>query len=61
MDLMDIKDIMDIMDIMNIMVIMDIMDIMDLMIITAWQWLAMAGAVSALVLCRFRTACYSWI
>ena len=32
---------------MDIMYIMDIMDIMDIMIITAW--LAMAGAVSALV------------
>ena len=36
------------MDIMNIMDIMDIIDIMDIMIITAWM--AMAGAVSALVL-----------
>ena len=48
MDIMDIMDIMDVMDIMDIMDIMDVMDIMDIMIITAW--LAMAGAVSALVL-----------
>ena len=43
-------DIMDSMDIMDIMDSMDIMDIMDIMIITAW--LAMAGAVLALVLWR---------
>ena len=48
MDIMDIRDIMDIMDIMDILDILDIMDIMDIMIITAWM--AMAGAVSALVL-----------
>ena len=50
-DIMEIRDIMavmNIMDIMDIMDIIDIMDIMDIMIITAW--LAMAGAVSALVL-----------
>ena len=47
MDIMDIREIMEVMDIMNIMDIMDIIDIMDIMIITAW--LAMAGAVSALV------------
>ena len=35
------------MEIMDIMDIMNIMDIMEFMIITAW--LAMAGAVSALV------------
>ena len=54
MEIMDIRDIIDIMDSMNIMDIMDSMDIMDIkdimdiMIITAWM--AMAGAVSALVL-----------
>ena len=51
MDIMDIRyimEVMDIMDIMDIMDTMDIMNIMDIMIITAW--LAMAGAVSALVL-----------
>ena len=42
MDIMDIRDIMDIMD------IMDSMDIMNIMDITAWM--AMAGAVSALVI-----------
>ena len=41
-------DIMDIRDIMEVLVIMDIMDIIYIMIITAW--LAMAGAVSALVM-----------
>ena len=44
---MDIKDIMNIMDNMDIIDIMDIMDMIDIMIITAWM--AMAGAVSALV------------
>ena len=48
MDIMDIMDIRDIMDIINIMDIMDIVDMMVIMIITAWM--AMAGAVSALVL-----------
>ena len=43
----DIIDIMDITDIMDIRDIMDIMDIMDILIITAWM--AMAGAVSALI------------
>ena len=47
MDIMDIRDIMDIMDIMDNMDIMDIMNIMNIMIKTAWM--AMAGAVSALV------------
>ena len=50
MDIMDIRDIMEVMEIMDIMNIMDIMDIMDIIIITAW--LAMAGAVSALVFVR---------
>ena len=36
------------MDIMDIMDIIDIMDFMDIIIITAWM--AMAGAVSALLL-----------
>ena len=40
-------DIMDIMDIIDIMDIMDFMDMMNIMIITAW--IAMAGAVLALV------------
>ena len=44
MDIMDIRDIMYIMDIMDFMAIMDMSDIM---IIPAWM--AMAGAVSALV------------
>ena len=48
-DIMDIRDIMEVIEIMDIMDIMDIMNIMDIMIITAW--LAMAGAVSALVNC----------
>ena len=47
MDIIDIMDIRDIMDIMDIMDFMDIMDMMDIMIITAWM--AMAGAISALV------------
>ena len=48
MDIVDIRDIMEVMEIMDIMDIMNILDIMDIMIITAW--LAMAGAVSALVI-----------
>ena len=48
MDIMDIMEIRDIMEIMDIMDIMDIMGMMDIMIITAWM--AMAGAVLALVL-----------
>ena len=47
MDIMYIMDIRDIMDITDIMEIMDIMDIIEIMIITAWM--AMAGAVLALV------------
>ena len=56
---MDIMDIMDILDIINIMYIMGIMDIMDIMdvreiidimnIMNITAWMAMAGAVSALV------------
>ena len=42
-------DIMDIRDIMNIMDIMDIMDIMYIVIMIITAWMAMAGAVSALV------------
>ena len=52
MDIMDIMDIRDIMEVMEIMDIMDIMNIMDIMIITVW--LAMAGAVSALVVLGFQ-------
>ena len=37
------------MDIMDIRFIMDIMDIMDIVIMIITVWMAMAGAVSALV------------
>ena len=47
MDIMDIMDIREIMDNMDMMDIMDFIEIIDLMIITAWM--AMAGAVLALV------------
>ena len=53
MDIMDIMDIMNILDIMDIMDIMEIVDIRDIMIINAWM--AMAGAVSALVTYRVQT------
>ena len=46
-DIMNIIDIIDGVDIMDILDIMDIMGIMDIMNITAWM--AMSGAVSALV------------
>ena len=47
------------MEIMDIMDIMNIMDILEFMIITAW--LAMAGAVSALVLGYFRGGHLGWL
>ena len=48
MDIMDIMYIIVVMDMMDIMDIMNITDIMNIMIIT--DWLAMAGAISALVI-----------
>ena len=65
MDIMDIMDIRDIMDIMDIMVIMDIMDIMDMMdmmdIIIITAWMAMAGAVSALVSSYYHLDYYTFL
>ena len=58
MDNMDILDIMDIMDIMDIKNIMNIMDIMDIVIMIITAWMAMAGAVSALVV--YASHCRKW-
>ena len=58
MDNMDILDIMDIMDIMDIKNIMDIMDIMDIVIMIITAWMAMADAVSALVV--YASRCRKW-
>ena len=51
MDIITIMNIMNIMNIINIMIIINNMRIMNIMNITAWM--AMAGAVSALVLMNF--------